>query len=109
MHVYLADSSLPEMAGLSPKQRQLVKSECLYSLHRGWCYQLTYFAITPISIFVGLYLGAMLNLGFWGTVAIALLICLAFSYLHDLFWLAHFRPFVAQFIHDHEAEIQSAA
>ena len=108
MHLYFADSSLPEMHSLSPRQRQLVKSECLHSLHRGWCYQTTYFAITPISIFLGLFLGSILNLGFWGTVVIALLICLAFGCLHDLFWLAHYRPFVAKFIHDHEAEIQSA-
>jgi hypothetical protein len=31
------------------------------------------------------------------------------GYLHDLFWLAHYRPFVAKFIHDHVAELQSAA
>ena len=109
MHLYMVDSSLPEMAGLSPRQRQLVRSECLYPLHRGWVYQLTYFAITPISIFVGLFLGAMLNLGFWGTVAVALLFCAVLGYLHDLFWLAHYRPFVAKFIHDHAAELQSAA
>jgi hypothetical protein len=109
MHLYLVDSSLPEMAGLSPRQQQLVKSECLHSLHRGWGYQATYFAITPISVFVGLILGARFNLGLWGTIAVALLLCAVLGFLHDLFWLAYYRPFVAKFIHDHEAEIHSAA
>ncbi len=66
-------------------------------------------ALTVLAVVLGSYFTDTLSLGFLGRVSFLAAIVLAAGGLHDLFWLAHWRPEVARFIRDHEADIASAA
>lgn len=97
------------MANFSAGQRRLVKRECIGALFVGSRFRISNYVVSVAAVILGFYLAEVMKLGFWGGIAVTAAGVLALGYLHDMLWLAHFRPEVARFIRAHEAEIQSAA
>ena len=69
MHLHLFGSSIPEIASLSAKQRQLVEFQCLARFYHGWWFRASFYALTPLSVLGGIFLEPLFHLGLWGTVA----------------------------------------
>ncbi|MBA4146613.1 MAG: hypothetical protein H0X66_00750 [Verrucomicrobia bacterium] len=109
MSIYLTPSGLPELAKLSAKQRRFVWRQCVHPhLLRARV------RILGVVVFVGCalagwWLGSSADIGTWGgAIGAGLLVGLG-CYLHDMLWASRYRPQIAQFIHDHAAEVQSMA
>jgi hypothetical protein len=109
MHLYLTSSGIPEMSNLSGPQRKFVRRQCLYPLRNGLGFRGSNVVLTVLAVLLGSYITDILSLGFLGRVSLLAAIVLAAGWLHDLFWLAHWRPEVARFIREHETDIASAA
>jgi hypothetical protein len=60
------------------------------------------------AVVLGLFVAEALKAGFWARVGGIGVSVLLFGYLHDLLWLALWRPEVGKFIHEHAAEIEAA-
>ena len=109
MPTFLSTSRFPEMKSLSAKQCRFVQDECLYWLHHGPWFRFSTIATTFVTVLIGPYLVESYKLGFWPNVATLGTCVFALGYIHDILWLAHFRPQVARFMQMHEAEINAVA
>src|SRR6266404_5883178 len=103
MNLYLTSSGIPEMAVLSGAQRKFVRRECLYPLRQRLSFRGSNMVLTVLAVLFGSYVTDVLSLGFLARVGLLAAIVLAAGWLHDLFWLARWRPEVARFIREHEA------
>ncbi|HLH55241.1 MAG TPA: hypothetical protein VKY92_16680 [Verrucomicrobiae bacterium] len=83
----------------------MVQRECLDSLfHRGIAWT-TSRAVTVAAIAVAFYLISKLRLSGWSGVAVLLLFVIGLGYIHDITWIACWRPNVIKFIKEHGAEL----
>ena len=109
MSIYLTPSRLPELASLSAKQRRFVWRQCVHPFLLRARVRVLAFAVFICFGLAGWWLGRFTGFGVWGSAIGAGLLVGLGSYLHDMLWASRYRPQIAQFIHDHAAEIQSAA
>jgi len=98
--VYFTTSQIPELAGLSSKQRQIVKRDCLYPLSQ----RPSFFASSHItmlaSIVLGVYLAHSMKAGFWTTTAMLGLCIFGLGYVHDMVWVMFWRPWIRRYVQD---------
>jgi hypothetical protein len=109
MYLYLANSRIPELANLSKAQRRFVRSQCLFWMFRRLPYLAGSWAVTIGSVLLGAYLIGALKWHIWEGAALAGISALVLDYLHDMIWVAHWRPEVWRFIQNHATEIEAAA
>ena len=109
MSIYLTPSRLPELASLSAKQRRFVWRQCVHPFLLRARVRVLAFAVFICFGLAGWWLGRFTGFGVCGSAIGAGLLVGLGSYLHDMLWASRYRPQIAQFIHDHAAEIQSAA
>lgn len=109
MSIYLTSSQLPEFNSLSAKQRRFVWRQCVHPLLLRAKVRVLGLAVFICFGLTGAWLGRFTGFGTWGSAIGAGLLVGLGSYLHDMLWASRYRPQIAQFIHDHAAEIQSAA
>lgn len=106
MRVYLTTAQIPELAGLSTKQRKFVWQRCVYPLLRQWCVLLTSLVVFVASLLIAY---SMLGLiGGWAGILAIFGVGLS-SYLHDMAWAAHYRPQIRQFIDKHAPEMETVS
>jgi hypothetical protein len=100
MHLYFKSSQIPELSKLSPKQRQIVKRDCLYPLSQRPAFFISSHVTTVAAILLGLYSNHALKFGFW-TSALAMGFCVfGIGYLHDMIWMARWRPWIRRYVED---------
>jgi small-conductance mechanosensitive channel len=109
MSIYLTPSRLPELVPLSAKQRRFVWRQCVHPHLLRVKVRILGFVVFVTCALTGWWLGDSAGVGTWGGVIGAAFLVGLGSYLHDMFWTSRYRPQIAQFIHDHAAEIQSVA
>ncbi|MBI5387560.1 MAG: hypothetical protein HZA90_23110 [Verrucomicrobia bacterium] len=108
MSIYLTPSRLPDLASLSVKQRRFVWRQCVHPFLLRARVRVLGLVVFICFGLAGSWLGRFVGFGMWGSAVGAGLLVGLGSYLHDMFWASRFRPQIAQFIQDHEAEVQSA-
>src|SRR5437879_206450 len=100
MHVYFTTSQIPELAGLSSKQRQIVKRDCLYPLSQRPAFFASSHVVTVLSIILGVFMAHSMKSGLW-TSTLVLGVCIfGLGYVHDMIWLTLWRPWIRRYITD---------
>ncbi len=109
MCTYFTRSGIPEIAKLARAQRQMVKSRCLFWLFRRFSYRGSWLGLFVVLMFSGFHLFDKLGHGSWVGLGIFAAVMGALCHVHDMIWLAHWRPEIARWIQLHAAEIETAA
>jgi hypothetical protein len=86
-----------------------MRRRCLFWLFRRLPYLAGSWAITIGSFLLGAYLIGALKWRIWEGAAVVAISDLVLDYLHDMIWVAHWRPELYRFIKNHAAEIEAAA
>ena len=100
MHLYFTTSQIPELAGLSSKQRQIVKRDCLYPLSQRASFFASSHLMTVAAIVLGVCMANAMKSGFL-TSALMVGVCVfGLGYVHDMVWLMLWRPWIRRYIAD---------
>ena len=108
MSIYLTFSRLPELANLSAQQRRFVWRQCVHPYLLRPTVRIVGLGVFFGCFLTGWWLGGSTGFSTWGNAIGAGLLAGLGSYLHDMLWASRYRPQIAQFIHDHATDIQSA-
>ena len=109
MNIYLTPSRFPELARLSAKQRQFVWRQCVHPFLLRAKVRVPGFALFFCFAMAGSELGHLSGFGIWGSAIGAGSFVGLGTYLHDMLWASSYRRQIAQFIQDHEKEIETVA